>query len=118
MLVKKLQNAYVVSRDMDRAVAFYREALGLQLKFQDGARWAQFDAGGVNFSLASPAEAVDGVSGAVVVFEVADLAGVQSQIERHGGRVLDRRDMGDHGTSVTIADPDGNVFQLFQRAGA
>ena len=116
MAVKKLQNAYYVTRDMDRAVAFYRDALGLGLKFQDGARWAQFDAGGVNFSISSPEEAAATAAGATVIFEVDDLETAREGLAAHGAEVLDTRDMGGHGRSLTFRDPDGNIVQLFQRA--
>lgn len=118
MAVKKLQNAYYVTGDMERAVAFYRDALGLAVKFQDGAKWAQFDAGGVNFSLSSPEEAVVGARGAVIIFEVDDLDAARGRLEGAGGAVLDTRDMGAHGRSLTFRDPDGNLVQLFQRAPA
>jgi predicted enzyme related to lactoylglutathione lyase len=116
MSIKKLQNAYYVVGDMDRAVAFYRDALGMKVKFQDGAKWAQFDAGGVNFSLSSPEEAAQGATGAVVIFEVEDLDAARSGVEQAGASVLDTRDMGAHGRSLTFRDPDGNLVQLFQRA--
>ena len=38
MTVEKLQNAYYVTSDMERAVGFYRDALGLDLMFQDGEK--------------------------------------------------------------------------------
>ena len=117
MAVKKLQNAYYVTRDMDRAVAFYRDALGLSLSFQDGAKWAQLKAGDVNFSLSSPEEAAPGAAGAVVIFEVDDLAASRAQIAAAGAEVLGERDMGSHGKALTFRDPDGNLVQLFQRAG-
>ncbi|MGH2588778.1 MAG: VOC family protein [Dehalococcoidia bacterium] len=116
MAIKKLQNAYYVTEDMDRAVSFYRDTLGLALKFQDGARWAQFDAGGTNFSLSAPEEAAQGAQGAVVIFEVDDLDTVQGRLAERGASVLDTRDMGAHGRSLTFRDPDGNLVQLFQRA--
>ncbi|MBI2760063.1 MAG: VOC family protein [Chloroflexi bacterium] len=116
MAVKKLQNAYYVTKDMDRAVAFYRDALGLPIKFQDGAKWAQFDAGGVNFSISSPEEAAGEAAGAVVIFEVDDIDASRTALEQAGASVLDTRDMGSHGRSLTFKDPDGNLVQLFQRA--
>jgi predicted enzyme related to lactoylglutathione lyase len=116
MAVKKLQNAYYVTQDMDRAVAFYRDALGLAIKFQDGAKWAQFDAGGVNFSISSPEESAGGAAGAVIIFEVDDIDASRTALEGAGAAVLDARDMGAHGRSLTFKDPDGNLVQLFQRA--
>jgi predicted enzyme related to lactoylglutathione lyase len=116
MPVTRIQNAYYVARGMDAAVAFYRDALGLKLKFQDGARWAQFDAGGSNFSLSSTEEAAPDAAGGVVVFEVTDLEAMAGAITAAGGTVLGRRDMGSHGRTLTFRDPAGNVLQLFERA--
>lgn len=112
----KLQNVYYVTRDMERAVAFYRDALGLRMKFQDGTNWAQFDAGGVNFSLSAPEEAAAGATGAVVIFEVDDLESARDRLTAVGAPVLAFRDMGTHGRVLTFRDPDGNLVQLFQRA--
>jgi len=116
MPITRIQNAYYVAQPMDEAVAFYRDVLGLKLKFQDGARWAQFDAGGSNFSLSSTEEAADGAAGATVVFEATDIDAMAEQITAAGGAVLGRRDMGSHGRTLTFRDPAGNVVQLFERA--
>jgi predicted enzyme related to lactoylglutathione lyase len=117
MTVEKLQNAYYVTRDMGRAVAFYRDTLGLDLAFQDGDRWTQLKAGGVNFALSSLDEAPDGAVGATVVFEVPDIDAAAQAIGAGGGEVLGTRDMGSHGKTLTFRDPDGNLVQLYQRAG-
>ena len=117
MTVKRLQNAYVITHNMDRSVAFYRDALGLPVKFQDESKWAQFDAGGTNFAVSSPDEAAEGAMGAVLIFEVDRIAEAGITIEESGGEVLGSRDMGDHGRVLTFRDPDGHLVQLFQRAG-
>jgi predicted enzyme related to lactoylglutathione lyase len=116
MPITRIQNAYYVAEGMDEAVAFYRDALGLKLKFQDGARWAQFDAGGGNFSLGSAEEAPQGASGATVVFGVTEMEAMAEKIAGAGGEVLARRDMGSHGRTLTFRDPAGNLVQLFERA--
>jgi predicted enzyme related to lactoylglutathione lyase len=115
-MIKRVQNAYYVVRDMDRAVGFYRDALGLKLKFQDGAKWAQFGGVNINFSLSAPEESAGADGGAVVVFEADDLPAAIAAVQRAGGTVVARRDMGAHGKTVTIRDPEGNVVQLFGRA--
>ncbi|HEX2216441.1 MAG TPA: VOC family protein [Xanthobacteraceae bacterium] len=116
MPVTRIQNAYYVARNMNATVAFYHDALGLKLKFQDGERWAQFDAGGGNFSLASADEAPLDAGGGVVVFEVTEIETMADRIAAAGGEVLGRRDMGGHGRTLTFRDPAGNVLQLFERA--
>lgn len=116
MTTKKLQNAYYVTRDMARSIGFYRDALGLDLIFQDGEKWTQFKAGGINFAMASDEEAPEGAVGATVVFEVEDIAAMMSSIADAGGEILGERDMADHGKTLTFRDPDGNLVQLYQRA--
>lgn len=118
MPISRIQNAYYVTSELSAAAAFYRDALGLKLKFQDGEKWAQFDAGGGNFSLSSPEEAAAGAVGAVVVFEVTEMEAMAAKISAAGGAVLGRRDMGSHGRTLTFRDPAGNVVQLFERAAA
>ena len=115
-MIRKLKSVYCVAADMARAVAFYREALGLPVRFQDGARWTQFDAQGGGFALSSAEEAAPGARGATPVFEVADLDAAAAAITRHGGTVLDRRDMGSHGATLAFRDTEGNLLQLFQSA--
>ena len=115
-MIKKLQNAYYVTRDMNRAVKFYRDVLGLKVKFQDGDNWAQFDAGGNNVSLASLAEAAAGATGATLILEVSDIAAARTALEQNGAAIVRNRDMGSHGKSLAFKDPDGNIVELFQRA--
>jgi len=116
MAVQKLQNAYYVTSDMARAVGFYRDALGLDLVFQDGDKWTQFKAGGVNFAMASDEEAPDTAMGATIVFEVDDIDAMTLSLQAAGAEILDTRDMGDHGRTLSFRDPDGNLVQLYQRS--
>ena len=116
MPVEKVKYTYLVVEDMDAAVAFYRDALGLRLKFQDGSRWAEFDAGnGSSIALSSPEESRIGVPGPVVVFQATQAEALVASLEASGAAVLDRRDMGDHGRLVALRDPSGNVLQIYEK---
>lgn len=117
-VAQRLQNVYLVARRPAELHAFYESALGLPLKFRDGDRWIQYAVGGANVALACPEEAAPGASGAVMVFEVPQLAAARERVESAGGEVLGLRDMGAHGAVLTVRDPEGNVIQLFQRPGA
>jgi predicted enzyme related to lactoylglutathione lyase len=101
---------------MNAAVAFYRDGLGLRLKFQDGERWSEFEAGnGTTIALSSRNESGLGVNGPVVVFQVSDAEALGPSLVARGAEILARRDMGDHGCLIAIREPSGNIFQLFEK---
>ena len=105
-MVNQLQNIYFPVHDVDAFAAFLEQALGLGLKFRDGDRWVQFDCGNSSLSVSAPSEAPDGVTGAVPVLEVDDIAAVRERITQ----------MGEHGRTLAFAAPNGNVLQLLERA--
>ncbi len=115
----RIQNVYQISRNMSRSLGFYRDLLGMKMKFQDGEKWAQLDAQGARFALASPEEAgAAAASNTVIVFEVDDLASARAALESAGAPILATRDMGSHGNTLTTRDPDGNIVQFFAKASA
>jgi predicted enzyme related to lactoylglutathione lyase len=113
---KRLQNVYLVARDVAAQSAFYERVLGLPAKFRDGDRWAQYAAGGPGFAIACAEEAKPAQGGTVMVFEVEDFEGVEDAVVAGGGRIEARRDMGSHGAVLSLRDPEGNIVQLFRRA--
>lgn len=117
MNVIKVTNVYYVVPDMDAALAFYRDTLGLNVKFQDGDRWTQFDVGGTQVAIATPAPGqVDPGSNATVVLQVDDLAATRADLAARGIAVSEVIGMGDHSSFFTCRDPAGNVVQFFARA--
>ena len=112
----RLQGVFLVANDIDAQAAFYEAVLSLPLKFRDGQRWLQYDAGGARFSLASREEAQPAQTGLIPVYEVDRFDGVEEQVARAGGQTLGLRDMGDHGAVLSLRDPEGNIFQMFRRA--
>jgi methylmalonyl-CoA/ethylmalonyl-CoA epimerase len=59
-------------RDLNRAVAFYRDALGMRFLFQAPPGLAFFDCAGVRLMLDGPAQAQAGQS-SVIYFKVEDI---------------------------------------------
>ena len=108
---------YLSTKDPDSLAAFYGDALGLEVRFADPARWVQFRLDGTAFAVAGPSEAPAGVSGLTVpVFEVSDLESWPARLAAAGAEVdPEIRDMGGHGRVLTARDPEGNVFQLFSK---
>jgi catechol 2,3-dioxygenase-like lactoylglutathione lyase family enzyme len=116
---RQLDHVYYWTRDMDRAVAFYRDVVGLRLLRQDGSQWALFDAGPVQFALHGVLEGHPvTMGGATAVFRVDDLDTAVSALEEKGVR------FGDHLGEVagfarfrSFTDPDGNTVQLIEYVG-
>jgi predicted enzyme related to lactoylglutathione lyase len=115
MDIMRLQNVYTISRSMQESVA-YEAALGLPVKFRDGLKWCQFDAGGGSFALSSLDEAPANGRGSIPVFTCSRREVATAQILDAGGRLIDSHDMGPHGSVMTFLDLEGNLFQILVRS--
>lgn len=113
-------NATIFVSDMDRAVAFYTETLGLRLTFRAGDHWAGVDAGdGLHLGLHPAGErtASPGTNGAVTVgFGVDEpIEDVVSMLQERGvtfqGPVEDEGQL----KLAFFTDQDGNPLYLAER---
>jgi predicted enzyme related to lactoylglutathione lyase len=116
-LVRGIDHVYYWTADMDRAVAFYRDALGLELTRREGSNWAEFKAGAIRLALHG---AVEGhplqPGGATASFEVEDLDGALAVLESRGVTAGHRGEVGTEARYAILTDPDGNSIQLIEYA--
>jgi predicted enzyme related to lactoylglutathione lyase len=96
--------------DLDAAMAFYRDVLGLPVKFRDGGRYCAIDAGGFTLGLAAGAERV--VDEAAPVFRVEDIADSVTALVAAGARVLRPVERGPHEAHAVLRAPGGTVMVL------
>jgi predicted enzyme related to lactoylglutathione lyase len=101
---------------MERAVAFYRDLLGLRLTRRDGDNWAEFDAGG-RFALHGAEGEPVQPGGATAVFSVQDLDGAKLSLSEQGVPFDHEGDVKGYARFASFRDPDGNTFQLIQYLG-
>jgi catechol 2,3-dioxygenase-like lactoylglutathione lyase family enzyme len=113
-----LDHVYYWTADMERAVAFYRDVLGLPLVRRDGDSWALFDAGGVRFALHGLVEGHPvAPGGATAVFEVPDLDEARLTLEGRGVRFHDHAgEVAGYARFASFPDPDGNTVQVIEYA--
>jgi predicted enzyme related to lactoylglutathione lyase len=88
MLATGLSRIHQISmrtHDVDRAVRFYRDALGLKFLFAAPPRLAFFDCNGVRLMLSTPEPGFDH-PGSVLYFGVDDIRAVHDALKERGVR--------------------------------
>ena len=114
MAVGVLDHIYYWTADMDAAVDFYGDVVGLVLVRREGSAWAEFDAGPIRFALhGGTADVVP--TGGTAVFEVDDLVSARLRLGERGV-VFDQEDGEVPGLArfASFRDPDGNVLQIIE----
>jgi predicted enzyme related to lactoylglutathione lyase len=106
--------AYAVS-DVPRAVAFYRDILGLEPGEPFNEEYVEFNAGSIAFAVdGSPPPGCEPGTCSGVNFEVDDVVATRERLAQRGVEISDVYDFPT--CSVCFAkDPDGNGFGLHQR---
>ncbi|MGO4885976.1 MAG: VOC family protein [Bryobacteraceae bacterium] len=94
--------------DIDKAVAFYRDTLGLRFLFQAGPKMAFFDCGGVRLMLATPEEPQFDHPSSIFYFKVADIQAVTATLQSRGVRF-------DRPPHLVAPMPDHDLWMAFFR---
>lgn len=112
-------NVTLMVADMDRAVRFYTETLGLELTFRSGDHWAMVKGAGLTIALHpkgehGPAPEPDRGRGVSIGFEVEDLAESRALLEARG---VDFESASDEFVQLAyFNDPDRTTLYLMQVA--
>lgn len=114
--LQRIHQISIRTQNTARAVAFYRDALGMKLLFEAPPQLAFFDCGGVRLML-SPAEPEFDHQGSVIYFAVDDIkathaalaaAGVKFRSQPHMIAKLPDREV----WLADFLDSEGNVLAL------
>ena len=103
--------------DIDRAVAFYRDVLGMRFLFQAPPGLGFFDCAGVRLMLDAPAKAQGAGQASIIYYRVADLGAAHAALVARGvafeapPHLIAR--MPDHELWMAFfRDPDDNLLAL------
>ena len=102
--------------DTNRAVAFYRDTLGLRLLFTAG-KLAFFDCGGVRLMLSPPERPEFDHPSSILYFKVADIQAAHTRLVQHNVKTENEPHivarMPDHDLWLAeFRDTEGNVMAL------
>lgn len=112
--------------DVDKALAFYQEALGFTLRARPVPIFAMIERGDLLLWLAGPNTSArkdmpDGRSPEPggwnrIVIEVEDIDAVVADLRSRGATFRNEPFTGPGGTQVLVEDPSGNPIEIFQPA--
>ncbi len=115
--ITALRQVAITVSDVERALVFYRDALGLPFLFSAGPTLAFLDIGGVRLMLGTPEPGFQPGASSVLYFTVADIVAAHATLAARG--VAFPREphllaaMPDHDLWLCeFRDPDGNPLAL------
>jgi methylmalonyl-CoA/ethylmalonyl-CoA epimerase len=116
-MVERIRQIAIVVQDMPRAVAFYRDVLGLRFLFDAGPRLAFFDCGGVRLMLAPPEGSETHNPSSILYYLVKDIKGTAQELVNKGAAMIGQphliAKMPDHDLWLAeFRDGEGNTFAL------
>jgi len=114
-MVNGVSNVWLPVTDMERALRFYGDTLGIPVKDNYG-EWAILELDGLTIGLnARDSEQPGPEGGAVISFRPASgLAEAVEQLQGRGVEVVDGITEHDWGRIAAFKDPDGNSLELFE----
>src|SRR5262245_36929139 len=103
--------------DTDRALAFYRDVLGMRLLFQAPPKMAFFDCGGVRLMLSPPDRPEFDHPASILYYKVADIQATARTLKERGVAFLEEphlvAKLPDHDLWIgAFRDTEGNYLAL------
>jgi catechol 2,3-dioxygenase-like lactoylglutathione lyase family enzyme len=119
MTLGPLDHVYYMVQDMDRAVGFYRDTLGLRLIRRDDSFWAELDGGSIRLALHATREGAPVErGGAVAAFRVEDLDAAAVGLKERGVELTHQGEVEGYGRFALFPDPDGNLIEIIEYASS
>jgi catechol 2,3-dioxygenase-like lactoylglutathione lyase family enzyme len=119
-------NVRYMVRNVDEALAFYKERLGFQIEMHPGPGFARLSRGNLRLLLSG----LGGSGGATQIMpdgrrpepggwnriqiEVDDLAGLVETLQKGGAHFRNDIVSGNGGKQILLDDPSGNPIELFE----
>lgn len=110
--VSKLGMIVIPVTDLNNALAFYRDTLGLEVKFRDGDRFCSLKADGLTIALTAQDEKI--TQATALAFQVEDIHQAVDQLMTEGASAGQGIELGDNEKRCVLTDTEGNEFIIYQ----
>lgn len=113
----------ITVKDLDRAVSFYRDTLGMRFLFEAPPKMAFFDCGGIRLMLSVPEKAEFDHPPSVIYYKVDDIeaahrALVEKEVEFEGEPHLIHQAEGYELWMAFLRDSEGHLLALMTERGS
>jgi predicted enzyme related to lactoylglutathione lyase len=114
----KIAFVHYETENLDRALKFYKDVLGLTLRVQN-REWIEFDVGGQRLALRKvdtmprQPEALH-PTGAMVWLEVRPIEQAIAHLKNNKVKIINNLEIFPYGKTATFADPDSNPIGLYE----
>ncbi len=120
MNIRGADFVYYQSSNMDKAIEFYRDTLGLEMYgYYEEVKWAEFNVGNVTLALNDPSSfdpnAKAQTGGAAIALSVEDVAATVEELTAKGVTVTVPTQESPVCHFAWIQDPDGNTVWIHER---
>ena len=120
MNIRGADFVYYQSSNMDKAIEFYRDTLGLEMYgYYEEVKWAEFNVGNVTLALNDPSSfdpnAKAQTGGAAIALSVEDVAATVEELTAKGVTVTVPTQESPVCHFAWIQDPDGNTVGIHER---
>lgn len=114
----KIAFIHYCTRDLNRALIFYRDVLGLELRVQN-EEWIEFDVSGQRLALRQVNALPSGTApphplGAMIWLEAIPIEQSLSYLSKKNISIIDDLEVFSYGKTATFVDPDGNLIGLYE----
>ncbi len=112
-MVQGVANVWLPVQDMERAVGFYRDVLGLDVEMES-PEWSELDASGLSIGLnARESAGAKADGGAVVTFRADDIEAEVESLKGKGAVFSGDVSSYEWGSVAPFKDSEGNDLQLY-----
>ncbi len=112
MLNIESSNVTIMVSNMDKAILFYTETLGLKLGNRYGDHWADIEGPGISIGLHPASKDLKKGDNLSIGFKVTDIDKSVSELSKKG--VIFKLQDDDQVRLASFTDPDGNAMYLVQ----
>jgi predicted enzyme related to lactoylglutathione lyase len=105
-------NVTIMVSDMDKAILFYTETLGMKLENRYGNHWADIEGPGISIGLHPNSASVTRGNNLQIGLRVDDIEKAIASLQKNGVQVNSKDE--EQVRLASFTDPDGNVLFLVE----